>query len=691
MSPYAFPALFAFLINLGIGFFVLRYGWGRRLNLIFGLLILVISSWNLGDLIMLNAGSSRTAEAGARLGSTNLAVPLFYYLFTGAFVDWTLKKQRMRFWLISSLPGLFILFFVFRDFARFFQVSYLDNLGVYYYGIAKAQDSVFHQVFLYSTMAAYTAAGVMNLATALKNTKRKRGRRLIHLALIITISFIVLTLTMALSLLMTHGLGLTIGLFIRMALSGLLGTLVLRFRFQDVFRYAERGMIFSLMTGVVMAIYVLIIKGLGATISRFAGQQSLLFESGMIVGLVFAFHPIRIWLEKRGDRLIFGNRPDLKAAFMKYSNEIQQCTSMKELKNITSICIMNSLSLNECLIMQYFPEEKTFIYDGNLAFSGPYFVKISEELRSLLFLGQDLDKEELGQITQHNLGNIDNFYAFPINYKNDTEALLILPENRERGHFRPAELEFLSAIRESAGNSMAHQKKIEELEKRNTQLRQSERLAALGELSAGLAHEIRNPLNIISGAAQTLKRNHNLKNDEELAEFIVEEVNRLNSMLTSFLDFARPAPLNKKRMDISEIVSEIAGKYDEIAKEKGIIIEKKVEPAICNIDPNGIKQVLLNLLLNALEVTDKRGKISIQVYNTEGLIHLKIKDNGSGMTKEEMAKAFDPFFTTKETGTGLGLPVAHRIIREHKGEISVISAPEEGTCFHITLIKSKLI
>ncbi len=233
---------------------------------------------------------------------------------------------------------------------------------------------------------------------------------------------------------------------------------------------------------------------------------------------------------------------------------------------------------------------------------------------------------------------------------------------------------------------------ITELKKYEEEAKRTERLSILGNLAAGVAHEIRNPLNAISIATQRLKNEFIPQKDgEEYKNFtqtILKEIKRLDLTISQFLSLARTQKLNLASTDMSLFIQEIISLMEIEAKEKGVNIESKIEsmPQI-KIDREEMKKALLNIVLNGIQATPPGGNINISGKKDSigNEIIIKIKDSGPGIQKENLPKIFQPYFTTKDKGTGLGLAIAYRIISDHKGRIEVESKIKEGTTFTIKL------
>ncbi len=216
------------------------------------------------------------------------------------------------------------------------------------------------------------------------------------------------------------------------------------------------------------------------------------------------------------------------------------------------------------------------------------------------------------------------------------------------------------------------------------EVRRTERLAALGRLVAGMAHEIRNPLNSISGYSQHLKGKFGSDTSEGKAlDVIVKEVDRLNRVITELLDFSRPQDPELEPLDLSETVRSTLALIAREAASQGVTIVEELPdtqvPVMGHADT--LKQLLLNLSLNALQAMPDGGVLSVQAGIHGERPFLKVSDTGPGIPPEKQESIFEPFYTTRESGTGLGLAIVHRIVLDHGAEIRVESSPGSGAAF----------
>jgi len=227
------------------------------------------------------------------------------------------------------------------------------------------------------------------------------------------------------------------------------------------------------------------------------------------------------------------------------------------------------------------------------------------------------------------------------------------------------------------------------LQKAEAQVRRTERLAALGQLSAGLAHEIRNPLSTIKGSAEMLLKNVDANGAvaHELAGFISTEVDRTNALVTRFLDFARPLALRLEQAEIAEVIDEAVAQVEKHTPPLDVSIYKNYSPDISPFlfDRQLIERVLYNLLLNAAQASPPEGSVTVKTRLVGDTVEVDVIDRGTGIAPKDRESIFNPFFTTKPSGVGLGLAIVSKIVDEHGGQITVESEPGAGSVFRVFL------
>ena len=231
---------------------------------------------------------------------------------------------------------------------------------------------------------------------------------------------------------------------------------------------------------------------------------------------------------------------------------------------------------------------------------------------------------------------------------------------------------------------------LSEIRHLKKEILRSQRLASIGRLAAGVAHEIRNPLSSIKGFATYFKeRYRDTPEDHQTAEIMIQEVERLDRVIGQLMEFARPMRIEEKITGLDTLIRHSLKMVEGDAHKKHITLEFNRDPGIerARIDADRIKQVLLNLYLNAIEAMGDGGALTVLAKRSEGDndLQITVADTGPGITEKDLPHLFDPYFTTKPSGTGLGLAIVHKIVESHNGEIEITSAPGEGTVVTILI------
>jgi two-component system, NtrC family, sensor histidine kinase HydH len=230
---------------------------------------------------------------------------------------------------------------------------------------------------------------------------------------------------------------------------------------------------------------------------------------------------------------------------------------------------------------------------------------------------------------------------------------------------------------------------ITEIRQLKNEVARSQRLASLGSLAAGVAHEIRNPLSSIKGFATYFKeRYRNSPEDGKTADIMIQEVDRLNRVIGQLLDYARPMTMNRQEAPVQMVVRHALRLMEGEAREKGVAIETDLPEGMApvSIDSDRMKQVFINLYLNALSAMEKGGTLTVlSAEQPDRRVRVDVRDTGAGIDPQDMGRIFDPYFTTKPSGAGLGLAIVQKIVEAHGGEIRVASTPGQGTTVSILL------
>ncbi len=231
---------------------------------------------------------------------------------------------------------------------------------------------------------------------------------------------------------------------------------------------------------------------------------------------------------------------------------------------------------------------------------------------------------------------------------------------------------------------------LDKLQKTQSQLINAEKMASLGQMSAGINHEIKNPLNFIKGSLQTMKQDmdeNTLKKNEDFINIIEDGLERLNKIVNSLSHFSHQSQDQNQDCDIQELIEHCLNILEHKSKGRIDIVKEYCDFKIVKGNSGQLHQVFLNLLGNAMQAIHKRGEISVTTQKDSNFLHIVIDDNGGGISPEVLDRIFDPFFTTKKPGegTGLGLAISSKIVSDHKGSIVATSDPGKGSTFRVSL------
>ncbi|MEW6754481.1 MAG: ATP-binding protein [Candidatus Latescibacterota bacterium] len=269
--------------------------------------------------------------------------------------------------------------------------------------------------------------------------------------------------------------------------------------------------------------------------------------------------------------------------------------------------------------------------------------------------------------------------VLPLTAMNRLVGLLLL---RRSPGFGQRDLAFLQRLGPHLGLALQNALLLRQSRLRVRRLYRTERLATVGQLAAGAAHEIRNPLTGIRSTIQYLRRDY--EHDEarrELVDELLAEVDRINQIIAGLLSFARPAAPSLEEVGVAEVLAQAANLLETTARKARVEVALDVPPDGCRLqaDPAQLKQVFLNLFLNAVQAMPEGGRLVVRLQPLGEGCRVDVTDTGIGMAPEDLERIFDPFFTTKEEGTGLGLAICHGIVSRHGGLIDVHSTPGCGT------------
>ncbi len=278
--------------------------------------------------------------------------------------------------------------------------------------------------------------------------------------------------------------------------------------------------------------------------------------------------------------------------------------------------------------------------------------------------------------------------CFPLVSMNRLIGIIFIGPKAENKKFAKQELSIISTLTPQAGIALENAILYKEQRERFRRMSRADKLATIGELAAGAAHEIRNPLTAIQSSLQYLSTKIQTEKEKKLLTNALKETGRINEILSALLSFSRPSEIKKEKNNIIEILKDSLDLISIQAKKHKITIthDYPTTPISLNSDKAQLKQLFLNILLNSAQAMDLGGELKIEVHPKDNdKILVTVTDTGDGIPEDKLDNIFNPFFTTKRGGTGLGLSICYGIIESHQGEIEVKSKVGQGTTVLITL------
>lgn len=703
MDIRSLPSIIAFTLNVLLGLIVLSNDPKKTPNRLFTLFVFSLAIWNIGEFVTINSYNPALVVLGLRVFLAGLFIaPVFFLQFTCVFPrKCSVFFDTPRNSLITYLVPIVSLSLLLPQLSGLRIESELQKGWnyVFYPTIHPELSLLFHIPYfvLVGLIVFYTAWGIRNLIVSLR-TRTLLARQQLQVKYLIfgIISMGIATGAIDLSNYLFHW---GLPLFFLSSLYSLLVSLffalaILKYRPLEIHTLIKGGILYSSLSAVVLVIYILVVKKLSDLIGGVAGTRSLWTEALFVLALVILSRPLKNKVERIIDRFFYRGKYEHQKELMDFGETLTDITDPKELLQTTANFIAQAFRLRQVVVFLLNRETNRFIPCGQQSTGpeiefGPHS-PLPEKLRTskapLEF--EDL-KEALGDHPDmEKLTRTRASIVVPMWVKDELLAFAALGEKISKQSWMMEDLEFLTIFFNQAAVATSRALIYQEVKDKERELMRSEKLAALGELSAGIAHEIRNPLGVISGSAQTLGKTADEPTREELTEFIIEETERLNNLLRDFLDFARPRELNLTTCDLRKLADRSLELVDSKAADCGVKIEKEYSPdlPLIVVDPVQIEQIFVNLELNAIEAMPRGGTLKIGIGKSNSKkFALKISDTGCGISAQIRSRIYDPFFTTKETGTGLGLSVVHRIVENHAGEISLSSIEGEGSTFTVTL------
>jgi two-component system NtrC family sensor kinase len=484
---------------------------------------------------------------------------------------------------------------------------------------------------------------------------------------------------------------------------------VIKFRLLDIEILIKRGLIYALtLFGLLIPCYLLTVAAQQLLFGSISYTFSA-FTLFLFLVVAFLFPKFRYRTEEALEKVLFHKRTNYRETLLRSSKEMVSIVDLENLSNSLVRTVSRTLGTETASL--YLLDETKGVYNLKAKAGlekNQYPLAVlpkSDPLIELLTGSQEgIIKEELemaqdkifGLRVAEKMGELEAEISLPIMSKGKVIGILNLGHKEGKEIYSSEDLELLSTLANQAAIAIENARLYENLKQSQNTLRRADRLSSLGLLTAGLAHEIRNPLVAIRTFTQLLPERYD---DAEFREgfqgLALKEVDRICGLINDLLSFARPSRPNVAEESMNDVVEGIARILETEGKEKGVKITRDFGlnlPRVW-IDREQMKQVFMNLILNAIQAMGEGGSIFISTRLTPGnepkragqFVQVEVRDTGVGIPPENLDHIFDPFFTSKDEGSGLGLSISHQIVQEHGGYVTVESKVGSGTTFFINL------
>ena len=703
MNIYAIPAALAFATNLALCLIVFLNNPKGVVNRVFTLLILSFVAWNVGELIMVNSDHTSTALIGVKIIFTGVFLfPAFFLHFSYVFPQSRYDFFRgLKSVLLYAGPLVLLIPFIWLLQVDIGRVLKIGNIFYYVFTFKGPLESHLLALVLALVGLGYFAWGLVNFGVSYRQTKiaRQRLQILYLLVGLLFMFFIGLILHVA-----NYFLHLDYSFFFVASLYSLIVSFfftlaVAKYRLVDIHFIIRGGILYSILSGLVLVIYVLLIKNLSDLLVKRFESHSLIVEAALVLVLVFLLRPLARKVEEFIDRFFYRERYLFRLKFFTFTRTLLNILDLQTLLKATVDFVWQNLLVGKVGIWILDREADTYRLVGQKGFPGekPFpkenaFIARLMKTKRALELDNIKNYRGIQSVVQELMGY--NFsLVIPLQQEGGMLGFVLVGEKQNGRSFSIREIEALEALAPSVAMAISRALLYQDLKIKDHQMMQSEKLASLGEMAASFVHEIRNPLGIILGSVETLRKKVPESIQSEMLQFIHEESERINGMLTNFLDFAKPKPPAFRRVDLRDILEKTVDLVSVPARDRRVKILRnypKDNKVQILVDPEQVREALVNLELNALEAMPRGGEMQIGLSETENQeVEIRVSDTGMGVPKGAELKIFDPFFTTKERGTGLGLSIVYRIVKNHGGTIAVKNNTGGGTTFVLTLPVSR--
>jgi signal transduction histidine kinase len=457
----------------------------------------------------------------------------------------------------------------------------------------------------------------------------------------------------------------------------------------DITVIIRKGLLYSLMAGLLSAFYLSAVFIFGNYLGSRKSAASIVFTIFSIVFFSIIFQPLRDRIQALIDRVFFRLKYDYQKTLRELSKTARSAEKIDTLLDKVLPSLADTFKLSHACVYTFDKRSARFLprKTVKLAFDPPALSNDDEIIRLLTARKEPVFADDVPTAGR----TISAAVFLPILFKDNLVGFLCLGKKLSEEPFSNEDIDLLSTLCNQIGTSIQYAALYEDAMETQKHLYQADKLATVGALAAGLAHEIRNPIAAIKGFTSVIDKAVASNDTETIKDFkdvVPRQLDRINAIVEKLLTLSKPSQIERNEVDINDLLEDIVKLVNKQTANDQVRIITEGLKASTKItgDLGQLTQAFLNLILNGIQAMPDGGTLEIRSFDEkDGIVAVEIKDSGIGIPKEKLANIFDPFFTTKDKGTGLGLSVTKKIIDDHRGTIKVESGVGTGTTFIVRL------
>ena len=694
---FSWSAIFGSLVSLILSFFVYRNTPTNSPHRYYAAILVCMSAWCFDSFLISTFPQNGFALWGSRIFHLGGIFSSFFFILWIFGISENTSKLCAIYKVFSGVVGIFLGYLSLRpdmvirlvDHDRFF--TSFHGVGLYYHVFV---------IYLF-------ANGVIGVSELYRNAKMQSGVKRIQLMYILFATIVM------------YAAGTTYFLYIYnlrvwpitdtiVALSNLVITYaIVRHKLMDIEVIIKKTLVFA---GLFIASY--------AVFSSFAYLGSMIFENVVqnrwialipsVFIIVLILRPLETFLRNATDKYLFQKAYDYRRLLRTFADEVLTVLDLDILLNLTVNKLVEIIKLKNASIFLFDDETDT---SRIVASAGTenlnQLLKNKDELvahmrkRGEYIVREDLDyKKQIDSGIKDKTDEMQAVLVIPLMHHKDMVGILALGKKKSDEEFTQDDIDILFPLARTLSIAITNAQLFEKLSEAQAQAAQREKMAVIGTLSAGINHEICNPLgiargqcemfllNLQEGIYQDKSSNELLDKAQEIMQKVINETDRATVITRKLSSFAKPAKGEiKDDVNVEEEINKVVSLVEHDLKLDDIIVEKYIQKDMPHVaaDSKQIQEIFFNIIRNAAQSIDGEGKVIIRALSDNKKVYIDIEDTGIGINKKNLDRIFNPFFTTKEPGkgTGLGLFIVKQIVERNNGSISVNSEPENGTIFSL--------